>query len=161
MNIVYLQLGSNLGDRKHLLQSAIDAVSIRIGNIFTISKIYESSPWRVDGQPHYLNQVLKIQTKLDAEQVLDIVLDIENNLGRKRLEKWGERLIDIDIIFYNNSIIETSVLCIPHKHVHERKFVLTPLNEIASDYMHPKYNKTIAELLIECKDIELVEEYVL
>ena len=93
--------------------------------------------------------------------VLSIALEIEDNLGRKRKEKWGERLIDIDIIFYNNEIIETAELCIPHKHMHERRFVLTPLNEIASSYLHPKYNKTVADLLLECNDVESVEEHAL
>ena len=80
-------------------------------------------------------------------------------MGRVRLEKWGERLIDIDIIFFNNDIIETSDLCIPHKHMHERNFVLIPLNEIAAEHMHPKYNKTVADLLEESKDTENVVEY--
>ena len=159
MNIVYLQLGSNIGDREQQLESAISEIKEKVGDIIKTSKVYESSPWRVDGQSNYLNQVLKVKTEIDAESILSVVLEVENNLGRKRIEKWGERLIDIDIIFYNNEIIETAELCIPHKHMHERKFVLTPLNEIASDYIHPKYNKTVADLLIECNDIEIVEEH--
>ena len=143
MNIVYLQLGSNIGDRKQQLESAISDIKEQIGDITNFSKVYESSPWRVDGQPNYLNQVLKVKTEYDAEKVLNMALDIENGLGRKKVEKWGERLIDIDIIFYNNTIIETTDLCVPHKHMHERKFVLIPLNEIASDYIHPKYGKTV------------------
>ena len=78
---------------------------------------------------------------------------------RVRIEKWGERLIDIDIIFFNNEIIETFDLCIPHKHMHERNFVLIPLNEIAPKYVHPKYNKSVADLLQESKDTENVVEY--
>ena len=161
MNIVYLQLGSNIGDREPQLEFASSEIKEKVGDITTSSKVYESSPWRADGQSNYLNQVIKIKTEIDAESVLSAVLDIENDLGRKRIEKWGKRLIDIDIIFYNNKIIETDELCIPHKHMHERKFVLTPLNEIASDYLHPKYNKTVADLLVECNDVESVEEYVL
>jgi len=161
MNIVYLQLGSNIGDREQQLEFAISEIKEKVGDITNSSKVYESAPWRVDGQSNYLNQVIKIKTEIDAESVLSVVLDIENDLGRKRIEKWGERLIDIDIIFYNNEIIETAELCIPHKHMHERKFVLTPLNEIASDYLHPKYNKTVADLLVECNDVESVEEHVL
>ncbi len=161
MNIVYLQLGSNIGDREQQLEFAISEIKEKVGDITNSSKVYESSPWRVDGQSNYLNQVIKIKTEIDAESVLSVVLDIENDLGRKRIEKWGERFIDIDIIFYNNEIIETAELCIPHKHMHERKFVLTPLNEIASDYLHPKYNKTVADLLVECNDVESVEEHVL
>ena len=96
---------------------------------------------------------------MTAILTLECALEIEQILGRLRLEKWGERLIDIDIIFFNNDIIENSNLCIPHKHMHERNFVLEPLNEIAPEYIHPKYQKTIAELLRVSKDVEKVKEY--
>ena len=161
MNIVFLQLGSNLGDRELLLKDAITAIKNRVGDIVEFSKVYESIPWRVEGQENYLNQILKVKTTLPADKVLLIVLDIEKQLGRIRIEKWGERLIDIDIIFYNDSIIETPELCVPHKHLHERMFVLTPLHNIAPEMVHPKYNKTIEELLNMCKDTELVKEYAL
>jgi 2-amino-4-hydroxy-6-hydroxymethyldihydropteridine diphosphokinase len=159
MNSVFLQLGSNLGERSQLLIDATVLLSRRLGIIVEKSKIYESTPWRVDGQESYLNQVIEVSTKYSAEKVLKIVLEIETELGRVRVEKWGERLIDIDIIFFNDEIIETSDLCVPHKHMHERNFVLEPLNEIASTFIHPKYNKTVAELLKDTKDIERVEEY--
>jgi 2-amino-4-hydroxy-6-hydroxymethyldihydropteridine diphosphokinase len=159
MNKVFLQLGSNLGEREQLISSAITNISTQIGTIISQSKIYESTPWRVDGQENYLNQIIEIKTELPADKVLELVLSIENDLGRVRLEKWGERLIDIDIIFFNDEIIETSDLCIPHKHMHERNFVLEPLNEIASTFIHPRYNKTVAELLKDSKDTERVEEY--
>ena len=161
MNKVFLQLGSNLGDRELLLKDAMLAIENRVGNIVDFSKVYESVPWRVEGQDNYLNQMLKVKTTLLADQVLSVVLDIEKQLGRIRLEKWGERLIDIDIIFYNDSIIETPDLCVPHKHLHERMFVLTPLHNIAPEMIHPKYNKTIEELLNICNDAELVKEYAL
>jgi len=161
MNIVFLQLGSNLGNRVLLLKDAILAIENKVGDIVEFSKVYESAPWRVEGQEKYLNQMLKVKTTLLADEVLSIVLDIENQLGRVRIEKWGERLIDIDIIFYNDSIIETPDLCIPHKHLHERMFVLTPLHDIAPQMVHPKYNKTIEELWRMCKDTDLVKEYVL
>jgi len=161
MNIVFLQLGSNLGDRELLLKDSITEIEDRVGNILECSKLYESTPWRVEGQENYLNQILKVKTTLLADDVLLTVLDIEKQLGRVRIEKWGERLIDIDIIFYNDSIIETPELCVPHKHLHERMFVLTPLHNIAPEMVHPKYNKTIEELLKICKDTELVKEYAL
>ena len=161
MNIVFLQLGSNLGDRELLLKDAITEIEDRVGNILECSKVYESTPWRVEGEENYLNQILKVKTILLADDVLLTVLDIEKQLGRVRIEKWGERLIDIDIIFYNDSIIETPELCVPHKHLHERMFVLTPLHNIAPEMVHPKYNKTIEELLKICKDTELVKEYAL
>ena len=161
MNIVFLQLGSNLGDRELLLKDAITEIEDSVGNILECSKVYESTPWRVEGQENYLNQILKVKTILLADEVLSVVLDIEKQLGRVRIEKWGQRLIDIDIIFYNDSIIETPELCVPHKHLHERLFVLTPLHNIAPQMVHPKYNKTIEELLNICNDTELVKEYAL
>ena len=159
MNTVYLQLGSNLGDREQLITSAAQLISEYIGEIKHISQIYESLPWRVEGQKKYLNQIIEVRTLFSAEEVLVLVMKIENDLGRIRIEKWGERLIDIDIIFYNDEIIETSDLCIPHKHMHERNFVLVPLKEIASDVVHPKYNKTVVELFNESKDTEKVVRY--
>ena len=159
MNQVFLQLGSNLGDREQLLFDATTIITDKIGAVVSKSKVYESTPWRVEGQENYLNQIIKIETKLTPKETLQYALDIEEELGRVRVEKWGERLIDIDIIFFNNEIIETSDLCIPHKHMHERNFVLEPLNEIAPEHIHPKYKKTIAELLKQSKDAEKVEEY--
>ena len=159
MNIVYLQLGSNLGEREQLISDAVQEISKYVGKINACSQIYESTPWRVDGQESYLNQIIKVKTLLSAEDILVAVLKIENDLGRVRIEKWGERLIDVDIIFFNNEIIETPDLCIPHKHMHERNFVLAPLNEIAPFLIHPKYNKTVSELFNESKDTEKVVEY--
>ncbi len=159
MNKVYLQLGSNLGERDQFIAHAVNEISEHIGKINICSKIYESTPWRVDGQENYLNQIIKVETLLSAEDILSAALKIENQLGRVRIEKWGQRLIDIDIIFFNNEIIETPHLCIPHKHMHERNFVLHPLNDIAPDVIHPKYNKTVSELFNESKDTEDVVEY--
>lgn len=159
MNIVFLQLGSNLGDRELLLQAAIISIEEIVGEVVKKSKVYESTPWRVEGQENYLNQILKVKTKLQADNVLVSILEIEKNLGSLKLEKWGERLIDIDIIFYNDAIIETAELCVPHKHMHERMFVLTPLHDIAPEVVHPKYNKTVDELLQICTDTEVVKEY--
>ena len=159
MNKLFLQLGSNLGDREQLIKDAIKFINEKLGKVLSYSKIYESDPWRVDGQKNYLNQILEAHSSLSAEDSLKVLQDIENELGRVRLEKWGERLIDIDIIFFNNDIIANSDLCVPHKHMHERNFVLIPLNEIAPQYVHPKYNKTVADLLEESKDTENVVEY--
>ena len=159
MNIVYLQLGSNLGDRQELISEAVLQISYHVGNVKLRSQIYESTPWRVDGQENYLNQIIQVTTLLSAAEILSLALNIENDLGRVRAEKWGERLIDIDIIFFNNDIVETPDLCIPHKHMHERNFVLVPLHEIAPDFIHPKYNKTVSELLNTSKDLEKVLAY--
>ena len=159
MNIIFLQLGSNMGEREEYLKNASELLATEIGVIQKESKIYESVPWGVENQSNYLNQVLEIRSELSAEEVLERVLQIEDKIGRIRNEKWGERIIDIDVLLFNDSIVEKDGICIPHIHLHNRKFVLIPLNEVAPSFIHPKYNKTIAELLSECKDIESVEEY--
>jgi len=150
-----------MGERHQYLSSGISLIEEKIGTVESVSKIYESTPWRVDGQENYLNQVLLVKSNLSSLGVLHEALQIENELGRVRLEKWGERIIDVDIIFYNDEMIETAELCVPHKHMHERLFVLFPLVEIAPDFIHPKYKKTIIELVASCSDIDKVEEYVL
>lgn len=159
MNTIFLQLGSNVGERELYLNNSITLITEEIGSIRKKSKVYESVPWGVENQNNYLNQVLQIKSLCSPEEVLEIVLQIEDKIGRIRNEKWGERIIDIDILFFNDLIIEKEGICIPHIHLQNRKFVLIPLNEIAPNFMHPKYNKTISELLIHCKDIESVEEY--
>ena len=159
MNTVFLQLGSNMGDRDAYLKNVNKLITEEIGAIQKKSKIYESVPWGVENQNNYLNQVLEIKSEFLAEEVLEKVLQIEDKIGRIRNEKWGERIIDIDILFFNDLIVEKEGICIPHIHLHNRKFVLIPLNEIAPSFTHPKYNKTIGELLSECKDIDRVEEY--
>ena len=159
MNTVFLQLGSNMGDRDAYLKNVNKLITEEIGAIQKKSKIYESVPWGVENQNNYLNQVLEIKSEFLAEEVLEKVLQIEDEIGRIRNEKWGERIIDIDILLFNDLIVEKEGICIPHIHLHNRKFVLIPLNEIAPSFTHPKYNKTIGELLSECKDIDSVEEY--
>ena len=159
MNTVFLQLGSNMDDRNAHLKNTNKLIAEEIGAIQKKSKIYESVPWGVENQNNYLNQVLEIKSEFSAEEVLERVLQIEDNIGRIRNEKWGERIIDIDILLFNDLIVEKEGICIPHIHLHNRKFVLIPLNEIAPSFTHPKYNKTIRELLSECKDIESVEKY--
>ena len=159
MNTVFIQLGSNMGDRDIYLQKACVLITEKIGIIQKKSKVYESVPWGAENQNNYLNQVLEIKSEFSAEEVLEKVLQIEDKIGRIRDEKWGERIIDIDILLFNDLIVEKEGICIPHIHLHNRKFVLIPLNEIAPNFTHSKYNKTISELLSECKDTESVEEY--
>ena len=159
MNNAYIQLGGNLGNRKGFLEKACELISENIGPIVEKSMIYESTPWGVGNQGYFLNQVLLIKTRFNPFELLEKILEIEKKIGRIRLEKWGERIIDIDVLFYDDIILETETLCIPHSHISKRRFVLKPMNDIASKHLHPKLNLTISELLGKCLDEEKVEVY--
>ncbi len=152
MNITFLQTGTNLGDRLINLEQANDSIEKRVGKIVATSSVYETEAWGVTDQPLFLNQVLKIETRLTAQEVLEIVLNIELEMGRIRIQKWAERLIDIDVLFYNNEIINEENLIVPHPRIQERNFVLKPLIEIVSSLVHPIFNKTMAALLETSKD---------
>jgi len=123
-----------------------------VGKIIECSSIYETAPWGVHEQPTFLNQVISIKTSYSPEELLDILLNIEVKMGRKRYRKWDSRLIDIDILFYENQIISTNRLILPHPEIENRRFTLAPLSEIAADEIHPLLNKTIEELLKETRD---------
>ncbi len=153
LETVYLLLGSNLGNKKEILENAIVLLAEKVGVIVKQSKDYETVPWGVTDQPDFLNLALEIHTKLRPLEVLGKTQQIENQLGRIRKEKWGARLIDIDILFYGNEIMDEPTLKIPHPLLHERDFVLAPLAEIAPDFLHPVFVKTIRYL----RDENLVE----
>ena len=159
MNTIYIQLGSNMGNRKSYIEKSMQEIEQEVGNIICSSKIYESSPWGETNQNHFLNSVIKVESKLSPYVLLEKLQEIENNSGRIRKEKWGERSIDLDILFYNFEIINTKNLKIPHPYIQERRFVLVPLSEIATDYNHPVLQKNISVLLEECTDTEKVYEY--
>lgn len=159
MNEVYLQLGSNIENRLDNLDQSIKIITERIGNVLEKSSVYESTPWGVENQRNFLNQVIFLKSNFDPYTILDLVLQIEKDMGRIRIEKWGERIIDIDILFIDDLIIESENLCIPHEFISKRKFVLQPMCEIASGFIHPKLNKTISQLLEECIDEEKVNVY--
>jgi len=159
MNEVYLQLGSNIGDRLDNLDQSIKIITERIGNVLEKSSVYESTPWGVENQRNFLNQVIFVKSNFDPYTILDLVLQIEKDMGRIRIEKWGERIIDIDILFIDDLIIESENLCVPHEFIAKRKFVLQPMCEIAPGFIHPKLNKTISQLLEECIDDEKVNVY--
>ena len=146
LQMVYLLLGSNLGNRKEILDKAINLLSQKVGVVILQSKDYETAPWGITNQPDFLNLAVSIQTRLEPLQILEITQSIENQLGRVRKEKWGARLIDIDILFYGNEIIDEPNLKIPHPLLQERDFALTPLVEIAPNFVHPVFGKTILEL---------------
>jgi 2-amino-4-hydroxy-6-hydroxymethyldihydropteridine diphosphokinase len=146
MNIIYLLLGTNLGNRQLFLQQAIYYITERIGEIIQQSALYETQAWGNTTTPDYLNQVLKIESSFDAHDILRKILIIEQELGRVRKEKWGARVIDIDILFYNQDTIHTPNLIVPHPHLHERRFTLEPLSEIAPELIHPLLKKNILSL---------------
>lgn len=149
----YLLLGSNLGDREKLMADAIALLEARVGKIAQISGLYETAAWGKTNQPSFINVAVKVETVLDPFQLLEAVLKIETDLGRVRYEKWGSRLIDIDIILYENEVIkEKERLQIPHPEMQHRKFVLLPLAEIASTLVHPVLGKSISSLLDTLED---------
>lgn len=149
---VYLLLGANLGDREYTIRAAIDQIAERIGPVLLKSSIYETAPWGVVNQPSFLNSVVAVSTFLSAEKVLEDILLIERALGRIRQERWGVRLIDIDILYYGARVHESPTLTIPHPRMAERRFTLEPLNEIAPDFIHPVLHQRNAALLALCTD---------
>jgi 2-amino-4-hydroxy-6-hydroxymethyldihydropteridine diphosphokinase len=152
-NTTYLLLGSNLGDRKKNLALAREHVSKNVGSIVRASVLYQTAAWGKTDQPAFLNQALEVQTDLPAPELLREILFGEKKLGRKRIEKWRERVIDIDILLYGSSIVDTPELKIPHPELQNRRFALAPLSEIAATVVHPVFGLTIEELLRRCPDI--------
>jgi 2-amino-4-hydroxy-6-hydroxymethyldihydropteridine diphosphokinase len=152
MNTVYLLLGSNQGDPIFIFNQAKSDIETLIGKILCQSSVYETEAWGVTDQPNFLNLVLKVETALDPESVLELALTIEKNLGRVRLERWKERTIDIDLLYFNDLIINTKNLTIPHPEIQNRNFTLVPLCEIAGDLQHPILLKNQFELLKNCAD---------
>jgi 2-amino-4-hydroxy-6-hydroxymethyldihydropteridine diphosphokinase len=147
-----LSLGSNIGDRFHLLHLAITAIEKKIGAIVKKSSIYETEPWGVQNQDFYLNQVISVKTKLPPVSVLSAILEIEEELGRTRQSHYGPRTMDIDILYYAHQIIHTENLKIPHPFIEKRRFILVPLSEMLPIMIHPILNKTHLKLLEEVND---------
>jgi 2-amino-4-hydroxy-6-hydroxymethyldihydropteridine diphosphokinase len=152
MNKAYLLTGGNMGDRKQNLAAAYQYIEQQCGKISNSSSLYETAAWGKNDQPAFLNQALEVETSLAPKQLLKKILQIEKELGRVREEKYGPRLIDIDILLFNNDIYNYPLLKIPHPELQNRRFVLVPLAEIAAAVIHPVFKKTIAELLAVCPD---------
>ncbi len=152
LTTAYLLLGSNEGDRREWLKKAIAGIEAACGHIVNTSSVYETAAWGITDQADFLNMVVSITTTLTPQALLRSVLSIEQSLGRSRQVKWGPRIIDIDILFYDNMVMNTSGLIIPHPYLHERRFTLMPLAEIAPAYIHPRLKKPVSQLLSECPD---------
>ena len=152
MNISYLLIGGNEGDRVASLAAARTNIEAAAGSIRTFSSLYETEPWGKTDQPDFLNQALCVETPLDAPSLMQTLLGIEEKMGRKRAEKYGSRVIDIDILFFNDAIIRQPGLVIPHPEVQNRRFALAPLEEIAPDLIHPVLGVSVRELLHTCTD---------
>lgn len=151
MNKAYLLLGSNEGDRLLWLSKGVSLLKNR-STLLATSAIYSTAAWGVEDQPDFLNMAICIETTLTPQQLLEDILNIEKQLGRQRTVKWGQRILDIDILFYNDDIVDEPTLSIPHPFIQFRRFALVPMNDIAPDLLHPKLNKTITQLLIDCED---------
>ena len=152
MPIVYIQTGSNQGDRLAHLNMARSYIEDVAGTVIQASRIFKTAAWGVEEQPDFLNQVLEVRTELEPETLLDTVLNIELEMGRVRIQKWGQRLIDIDLLYYDKLIIKSEKLTLPHPYLQERNFVLYPLNDIAPQLVHPILKKTTRELMKASQD---------
>lgn len=150
--VAYLLLGTNLGNRAQNLATAIAKIEEEFGAVLAKSSIYETAPWGNTNQPGFYNQAIAVKTTCTAKTLLDFMLAVEQEMGRVRMEKWGERLIDIDIIFYGDAVIDMPDLKVPHPLMHQRKFVLVPLAEIAANFVHPIFNEKISHILANLAD---------
>lgn len=152
MNIAYLLIGGNEGDRLAYLQETVRRIETPDTRIVRQSAVYETAAWGKTDQPAFLNQALVLETSLDAPALLRQLLATEEQMGRVRYQRYGSRTIDIDILFFNSAVIRLPELIIPHPEIARRRFALMPMDEIAPGYVHPVLGKTIHELLNQCPD---------
>ncbi len=148
-HIVYIGLGTNIGDKSNNLKSAREQIELKIGKIEAASTEYITKAWGILDQPDFLNQALKVSTTRYPLNLIQKLLEIEEAMGRKRVAKWGSRLIDLDILFFEDWIFSTPGLIIPHPFADKRRFVLEPLSEISPDFKHPVLNESISNLLLK------------
>jgi 2-amino-4-hydroxy-6-hydroxymethyldihydropteridine diphosphokinase len=152
MNKTFLITGGNIGNRRKNLETAAALIEKEIGNIIKSSKIYETDAWGITNQPAFYNQIHLVESKFSAKEILDKILNIEAKMGRVRTIKNAARIIDIDILFFNDELINEPNLIIPHPQIINRRFVLMPLNELVPEMIHPVFKKSIHDLLSNCKD---------
>jgi 2-amino-4-hydroxy-6-hydroxymethyldihydropteridine diphosphokinase len=152
MKAAYLLIGGNIGDRLAFMAAAKEQMKQKGIELIRQSSIYETAAWGITDQPSFLNQVLEIETSLTPQKLLSELLCIEQELGRTRAEKNGARTIDIDILYFENQLIQAKGLSIPHDRISIRRFVLVPLTELIPDFIDPKTNKSIMEMLNDCPD---------
>jgi len=153
MSKVYLGIGTNLGNRKANLRKAIEMIGEHIGKVLNSSPVYETAPWGFEAEDDFLNMVVSVETNQTPTELMKKIVTIEAMLGRDRnQDRYSSRVIDIDILIYDDLVINENGLKIPHPLIHERKFVLVPLCDIAPDILHPVLKTTISELLKSCRD---------
>jgi len=149
MSIAYIGIGSNLGNREENCQKAIALLIEKNIKITKRSSPYEIEAWGVKEQPRFINMAVEIETNLEPAELLKVIKEIENSMGRRKGIRWGPRVIDLDVLLYDDLILKTHDLEIPHPGIKDREFVLKPLSEIAPDKIHPIFKKSIKTLLIE------------
>ena len=159
MEGIYILLGTNLGDREANLEAARQYIQDQVGTIMHASPIYATAAWGLLEQPDFLNQVVQIHTTQPPETLLQTLLYIEEQMGRIRRVKWGERLIDLDILYYRNEVVDRPNLQVPHPGIAQRRFTLVPLADLAPDALHPTLGKTQTELLEACTDDSEVKRH--
>jgi 2-amino-4-hydroxy-6-hydroxymethyldihydropteridine diphosphokinase len=152
MSTTFLLLGSNQGNRQQFLAQARRQLSAAAGSLQKESAVYETAAWGLQDQPAFLNQVLQLETPLQPQALLAAIHLIEKSLGRMRHVKWAARVIDIDILYFDDLVLQTPQLHIPHPHLQDRRFTLLPLVEIAPGWVHPVFRKTNRQLLDQCPD---------
>ncbi len=159
MNKIYLLLGSNMGNSQHQLHSAIKNITKNIGKVVRQSNLYITAAWGNTSQPDFLNQVIVVESSMDAPLTMQTILSIEKNMGRIRTVKNAPRVIDIDVLFFNKAIIRQKELTVPHPEIENRRFVLVPLNELSPGFIHPVLKKTVHQLLKQCPDTLDVKKF--
>ncbi len=160
-NLVYISLGGNVGNTQEIFKEALQIIAEKLGEITQKSSLYQTAAWGNIPQNDFLNQVIELETSFNPNELLDSLLTIELYFKRDRKEKWGPRTLDLDILYYNQELIVTEYLQVPHARIKERNFILIPLAEIAPNWLDPKENQTILQLKDTCKDELLVSKITL